>query len=88
MFSGSDLRVTLRVHNSLSGVIFDRFGKNITVYNDEDDENYFVINQPVTASPIFYGWVCQFGEKVQILAPDSVRTDFKDFVGRIHNNYN
>lgn len=87
MFSGSDVRVTLRVHNSLSGVIFDRFGKNITVYNDDDDENYFVINQPVTASPIFYGWVCQFGEKMQITAPDSVREDFRSFVKQIYNLY-
>jgi predicted DNA-binding transcriptional regulator YafY len=30
MFSGEDIRVTLKVHNKLSGVIFDRFGKSIT----------------------------------------------------------
>ena len=87
MFSGSDLRVTLRVHNSLSGVIFDRFGKSITVYNDDTDENYFVINQPVTASPVFYGWICQFGEKMEILAPDNIRKDFKDYIKKIYNIY-
>lgn len=87
MFSGSDLRVTLRVHNSLSGVIFDRFGKSITVYNDDEDENYFVINQPVTASPIFYGWICQFGEKMEILAPDNIRQDFRKYIKKIYNIY-
>ena len=86
MFSGSDLRVTLRVHNSLSGVIFDRFGKNITIYSD-DDEDYFVINQPVTASPIFYGWICQFGAKMEILAPEAVREDFAEYVKKIYNLY-
>ncbi len=87
MFSGEDLRVTLRVHNSLSGVIFDRFGKSITVYNDDTDDDYFVINQPVTASPIFFGWVFQFGEKMEITAPESVRKDFKTYVKKVYNLY-
>jgi len=87
MFSGDDLRVTLRVHNSLSGVIFDRFGKSITVYNDDEDENYFIINQPVTASPIFYGWICQFGEKMEIIAPDNIRQDFRKYIKNIYNIY-
>ena len=88
MFSGSDVRVTLRVHNSLSGVVFDRFGKNITIYNDDEDKDYFVINQPVTASQIFYGWVCQFGQKMEILAPADIRKDFKGYVKNICKLYN
>ncbi len=83
MFSGEDIRVTLRVHNSLSGVIFDRFGRNITILSD-DDEDYFVINQPITASQIFYGWVCQFGGKIEILEPESVRKDFGKYIGTIY----
>lgn len=86
MFSGEDIRVTLKVHNSLSGVIFDRFGKNITVYSSDDDD-HFIINQPITASPIFYGWVCQFGNKIEILDPEAIRKDFKKYVNGIYKLY-
>lgn len=87
MFSGEDLRVTLRVHNDLSNVIFDRFGSNITIYTDEEDDNYFVINQPVTASSIFYGWVFQFGEKMEIVEPEDVREGFKKYIKKVLNLY-
>lgn len=86
MFSGEDVRVTLKVHNSLSGVIFDRFGKNIPVFSSDDDE-CFVINQSVTTSPVFYGWICQFGDKMEILEPEAVRNDFKKYVSSIYKIY-
>ncbi len=85
MFSGDDLRITLKVHNSLSGVIFDRFGKNITVTIDDDD--HFLINQPVTVSPILFGWLCQFGNKIEIFSPENVRKDFKKYIANIYNMY-
>ncbi len=86
MFSGDDLRVTLKVHNSLSGVIFDRFGKN-TLITSHEDENYFTINQPVTVSPVFYSWVAQFGNKMEILSPEDIRDDFKKYIKSIYNIY-
>ena len=86
MFSGDDLRVTLKVHNSLSGVIFDRFGKN-TLITSHEDENYFTINQPVTVSPVFYSWVSQFGNKMEISAPEDIRDDFKKYIKSIYNIY-
>lgn len=86
MFSGEDTRVTLKVHNSLAGVIFDRFGRNNTTVTIFDEE-YFTINQPVTVSPIFFGWVMQFGDKMEILEPMNVRDDFKKHVKGIMKLY-
>lgn len=85
MFSGRDERITLRVHNSLSGVIFDRFGKNITV--SIEDEDHFTINQPVTVSNILFGWIMQFGDKIEILSPESVRNEFKDHISSVMDLY-
>lgn len=84
MFSGKETSVTLRVHNSLSGVIFDRFGKDIPVLYFGD---YFQICVNVVASPIFFGWVFQFGEKMEITKPENVRNDFKDYVKKVYNLY-
>lgn len=86
MFSGDDLRVTLKVHNSLSGVIFDRFGKNILVTADENEE-FFTINQPVTVSHVFYSWIAQFGGKMEIISPEDVRNDFKKYIKSIYDLY-
>ncbi len=86
MFSGEDTRITLKVHNSLAGVIFDRFGKNGTTVTVVD-EDWFTINQPVTVSPIFFGWVMQFGGKMEILGPENVREDFKKHVKDIMKLY-
>lgn len=85
MFSGEDTRITLRVHNSLSGVIFDRFGRDITV-NIHDDE-HFIINQPVTVSPILFGWLFQFGDKIEIISPESVRKKFLEQLGAVRKKY-
>lgn len=74
MFSGNDARLTLRVHNSLSGVIFDRFGRDITISIDDDE--HFIINQPVTVSPILFGWIFQFGDKIEIISPEAVKVQF------------
>ena len=34
----------------------------------------------VSASPTFFGWVFGFGGKVQILAPESVREQYKQMI--------
>jgi len=85
MFSGTDTRITLKVHNSLSGVIFDRFGKNITVSIEDDD--HFTINQLVTVSYILFGWISQFGDKIEIVSPENVREDYKDYLKKILDMY-
>ncbi len=85
MFSGEDMRITLKVHNSLSGVIFDRFGKNITI--NMEDNDHFSINQPVTVSPVLFGWICQFGDKMEITSPENIRDDFKEYIKNIAKLY-
>ncbi len=86
MFSGDDRRVTLKVHNSLSGVIFDRFGRNNTTVTILDDD-WFSVNQPVTVSPVFFSWVMQFGDKMEITEPEDVRNDFKKHLRSIMKLY-
>ncbi len=85
MFSGEDTRLTLRVHNSLSGVIFDRFGHDITV--NIDDDEHFIINQSVTVSPILFGWLFQFGDKIEIISPENVREQFLEQLGAVREKY-
>lgn len=75
MFTGEAIRITLRFDNSLSGVVLDRFGKDILLV--PDGENHFTISPLVCVSPILYGWIFQFGKKVEVLAPENIRLEMK-----------
>ena len=44
------------------------------------DGTHIHFDVPVCVSPQFYGWVCGFGGKVEILAPAEVRQGLRDLV--------
>lgn len=70
MFGGKEQKVKLLVHNSLAGVIIDRFGKDIMMI--PADQDHFTVNVAVMVSSVFLGWVFSLGERVKILGPDDV----------------
>ena len=76
MFSGSEETVTLRCKKSLAGVIIDRFGRDTTLF--PDDEEHFKVNINVAISPVFLSWVFTFGEDMEIISPRSVINQFKE----------
>ena len=75
MFGGEVAEVRLRVSNQLTGAIIDRFGKDIIII--ADDEQHFTVTVSVALSPIFYGWLFQFGELCEVLSPQRLRDDLK-----------
>ena len=70
MYGGEVRNVRLKFHNSLAGVVIDRFGKDILLIPDGDDHFVFTVN--VAVSPMFLSWVIGFGSKAKILYPQSV----------------
>jgi len=85
MFGGDMCDVKLRFENSLCGVVIDRFGKEVIMVPDSD--NHFVINVKVSVSPMFFGWLFSFGNKVEILSPQSVKDKMKDTLKSVAKNY-
>lgn len=75
MFGGEEEIVKLRMDHTLTGVVIDRFGKDITIL--PDGEGHFTVSARVVLSPVFYGWVFQFGEKCEVLSPQSLRDELK-----------
>ena len=67
MYHGSELTVTLRAENRMSGVIFDRFGMDIIAVPDGPD--HFTIKLPLVMSPQFFGWLFGLEGGVQLIAP-------------------
>ena len=50
--------------------------------NDDVLMTSFRVQTEVSASPTFFGWVFGFNGKVQILAPESVKEQYKQMIAQ------
>ncbi len=75
MFGGEEEIVKLRMNRALTGVVIDRFGKDITIL--PDGEEHFTVSVRVVLSPVFYGWIFQFGEMCEVCSPHSLKDELK-----------
>ena len=80
MFSGEKVLVDLRCDNSLMKTMVDRFGEDVTTL--AYDMTSFRVQTEVSASPTFFGWVFGFNGKVQILAPESVKGQYRQMIAQ------
>ena len=85
MFSGEEEMVKLEVHNSLTGVMIDRFGKEIMMI--PADKEHFRIHVKVAVSPQFFGWIFGLGKEVRILGPENVVNKMKEELKKISELY-
>lgn len=85
MFNGEEVMVNLQLENSLVNAVVDRFGKGIQI--GKMDENNFHIWIKVAVSSTFFAWITQFGNKVKVLSPESVKEQYKVHLSDILNLY-
>ena len=76
MFSGEHAGITLEFHESMVGVLIDRFGKDIIILPTKE-EGWFETNVEVAVSRQFYGWLYALGTSVKITGPDRVVKEWK-----------
>ena len=69
-----------RCDNSLMKTMVDRFGEDVTTL--AYDMTSFRVQTEVSASPTFFGWVFGFNGKVQILAPESVKEQYRQMIAK------
>lgn len=74
MFSGEEVLLKLKVKNSLAGVMIDKFGMDANII--KADENSFYIMTKIVVGDPFWGWIFQFGDKVEIISPKKERDIF------------
>lgn len=70
MYGGKEEKVKLLVHNSLVGVMIDRFGRDIMLI--PADAEHVTVNVDVRISRQFLAWVFSLGPQVRILGPEEV----------------
>ena len=74
MYNGKEQSIKLWFSNHLVGVVIDRFGKDISIYPDNDG---FTIHVNVMVSPQFFGWLSGLGKDAKIVAPAMVAQQYK-----------
>ncbi len=77
MFSGTIQSLDILCDNSILEEILDRFGTN-TLITKDIDENRFRLRTKLAVSEGLISWLMQFGEKLEVLEPLSLRTQIKE----------
>lgn len=85
MFSGEQGEIKLRCNNRLIDDILERFGENVPLMIDGDDN--FIVRATVELSEGLVSWIMQFGTDMKVLEPvelkNAVREKAKD-ISRIY----
>lgn len=85
MFAGEDETVTLYCDSGLTGVMIDRFGKEIAMR--QCDETHIRARVNVAVSRQFFGWLTGLGPAVQIESPEHVAHAYKEYLEGILRQY-
>ena len=81
MYGGPEARVTLRCTADLEGAMRERFGATPMFLPEENGCLHFDV--PICVSDQFYGWVCGFGGKIEVVAPPEVRQGMREMTARL-----
>ena len=85
MFAGREETVTLYCENSMTGVMIDRFGKDVLMRRK--DEGHITVRVKAAVSRQFFGWITGLGTSVKIVAPDRVVESYKKYAAEILKQY-
>lgn len=76
MFGGQLEDVVLEFDRGLIGVVYDKFGEGVKMI--PSGENKCVATVKVRISPVFWGWLFQFGGSMRILTPAGVVAEYAE----------
>lgn len=85
MFSGSPEKIELICKNELIEAVLDRFGENVHIARLSDKR--FVLYAEVAVGEGLLSWIMQFGAKIQVRKPESLKKMLADKVEEIRQAY-
>ncbi|MCL2136135.1 MAG: WYL domain-containing protein [Coriobacteriia bacterium] len=102
MYVGDTVRARLRFDRSLINIVIDRYGTSVKILpsssglgspanspdsDDDSSSECFDVEVEVTDTPVFLSWVFEFGNKAEILAPQSLRESMQHLLGEVSSLY-
>lgn len=81
MFAGEEKTLQLLADKSMTGVLIDRFGKDVPLR--EKGESQLLARVSVVVSSQFYGWLAGLGGKVKIYAPEAEQEAYRAYLANL-----
>ena len=85
MYGGRRELVRIRFTKDLLDTVVDRFGDYATYLGD--GARHFTVSVAVEVSPMFFGWLCGFGNKAKLLSPSPVIEEFTKHLAKMQELY-
>lgn len=84
MFAGEERTLQLVADASMTGVLVDRFGRDVPIRRL--DEKHVLVRANVAVSPHFYGWLAGFAGKISIYGPADVKESYREYIKELLEN--
>ena len=88
MFAPKERRmVKFRIHRTLLDMVYETFGTHIICRVDDEKDDWIIFSAEVDISEGFDRWVLRQTNKIEILAPGSVREHIRDVLNSVISSY-
>ncbi len=86
MFSGDTQRLEICCHNSILEEILDRFGQTGEIRKADEENKFRLITKSIVSDGLV-SWIMQFGDKLKVIAPESLKNDIVKKANNISELY-
>ena len=86
MFSGDTQRLEICCHNSILEEILDRFGQNGEIKKSSEPDRFNMITKSIVSDGLV-SWIMQFGDKIKVISPESLKKDIINKANSISELY-
>ncbi len=87
MFSGETESIELHCRMEILEQIIDRFGDDVAIREDFENENMFYVRTKVALSDGLISWIMQFDDNIEVLSPESLRDKIREKAEHIVKMY-
>lgn len=87
MYGGELTYVDLAYKENMIGVIIDRFGKDVNVIKDFNDNSILHSRVEVSVSSQFFGWIAGTEGAVTIAGPEAAKEQYRQFLTKLIESY-
>lgn len=77
MWTGKTQSVRLRLLNQHAGDVFDKFGNQVKLHAEKDGR-FTVTVQVNPDDPVFLGWCMSYGNELEVISPEEVKTALRN----------
>ena len=78
LFDSEHAEVELLCEDSMMSTVLDHFGDKVKAR--KSDETHFAFTAEVSVSPTFFAWVFEFGGRIRIMSPESVKDAYRELI--------